>query len=65
MSMKKLLEHCQRMCYIINIKTTAHKGLTSIKDSIATLNRSKYKGGFCYVRLLTKRKNERKQCQKE
>ena len=28
-------------------------------------NRSKYKGGFCYVRLLTKRKHECKQCQKE
>ena len=25
----------------------------------------KYKGGFCYVRLLTKRKHECKQCQKE
>ena len=28
-------------------------------------NSPKYKGGFCYVRLLTKRKHECKQCQKE
>lgn len=25
---KKLLEHSWQMCYSINIKTTAHKGLT-------------------------------------
>ena len=45
--------------------TTAHKGLTDYQNSKATLNRPKYQGGFCYVRLLTKRKNECKQCQKE
>lgn len=46
-------------------KATAHKGLTSENSSNATLHSPKYKGGFCYVWLLTKRKHECKQCQKE
>ena len=41
------------------------RGVTDYQNSKATLNRPKYQGGFCYVRLLTKRKNECKQCQKE
>ena len=41
------------------------RGLTDYQNSKATLNRPKYQGGFCYVGLLTKRKNECKQCQKE
>ncbi len=63
--MKKLLEHCQQMCYIINIKTTAHKGLTNSELAMPPFHWAKYKGGFCYVRLLTKVKNKCKQCQKE
>lgn len=43
---KKLLEHSQQMCYIIDIKTTAHKGLTRKKTATPPFNLPKYKGGF-------------------
>ena len=53
-------------------RATAHsipmgyKGLTSEWIAMPPEHRSKYQGGFCYViRLLTKRKYECKQCQKE
>ena len=55
----------QHVIVIIEKGATAHKGLTDYENGKATLNRPKYQGGFCYVKLLTKRKNECKQCQKE
>ena len=48
------------ICYIrITKGTTAHKGLTRVRIEKPPVP-VKYQGGFSYVLLLTKRKNERK-----
>ncbi len=59
--MRKIrLEMPPQICYIETTRgTTAHKGLTRIRIEKPPVP-VKYQGGFSYVLLLTKRKNERK-----
>lgn len=64
---KKALAIKPKICYIIDTKQEQPptRGWPRLWIAMPPYHWSKYKGGFCYVRLLTKRKYKCKQCQKE
>ena len=66
MDRKKALAIKPKICYSKDTKKQPPtRGWPVDKIAMPPKHRSKYKGGFCYVWLLTKGKNKCKQCQKE
>ena len=52
--------------YRHKVKNNRPQGVDQVyKTAIPPFHSPKYQGGFCYVRLLTKRKHKCKQCQDE